>query len=64
MATLDETFTTYYSTIVIQKPGVELMKDLGKAVYTALLEYKKRNQYLPDLIVLYRDGVGESIRIT
>jgi hypothetical protein len=33
---------------------------MGKLFKRALKEYKKVNEELPELIVYYRDGVGES----
>lgn len=36
------------------------MKSIAQEVLESLLVYKKENNYLPELIVIYRDGVGDS----
>jgi aubergine-like protein len=35
------------------------MKEIGKLVYGALLEYANFNKTLPTTIIFFRDGVGE-----
>ena len=60
MATLDEKFSKFYCSTVIQAVGEELMKGIAGQVHEAIKEYLKVNKYLPELIILYRDGVGES----
>lgn len=36
------------------------MKEVGKVLFEALNVYKSENNFYPDTIILYRDGVGES----
>lgn len=40
--------------------GQEIVYCMGNLFKKALKEYKKQNQELPELIIYYRDGVGES----
>ena len=58
---MDRFFTKYASIPYVQeKMGQEIMYSIGKLMKKALIEYKKINGALPELIVYYRDGVGES----
>lgn len=36
------------------------MKGIAGQVQLAIQEYLRVNKYLPELIIIYRDGVGES----
>ena len=38
----------------------EIVYSIGKLMEKALKEYQKVNGCLPELIIFYRDGVGES----
>lgn len=59
---MDRFFTKYASIPYAQEElGQEIMYSIGKLMYRALKEYKRENEgKLPELIVFYRDGVGES----
>merc|ERR1712110_390143 len=61
-ASMDRFFTKYASIPYAQEElGQEIMYSIGKLMYRALKEYKKINDgALPELIIFYRDGVGES----
>merc|ERR1712072_920675 len=61
-ASMDRFFTHYASIPYAQEElGQEIMYSIGKLMYQALKEYKRQNDdKLPDLIIFYRDGVGES----
>lgn len=61
-ASMDRFFTQYASIPYAQEElGQEIMYSIGKLMYRALKEYKRINDgKLPELIVFYRDGVGES----
>lgn len=60
-ASMDRYFTKYASIPHVQeKMGQEIVYCMGKLMKKALKEYKKINSKLPELIIFYRDGVGES----
>lgn len=60
VASLDENFSNFYCNTVIQKMGEELMNGIAAQVQMAIQEYLRVNKYLPELIIIYRDGVGDS----
>jgi aubergine-like protein len=37
-----------------------MMRDIANHLQAALKEYSEMNKKLPDTIIIYRDGVGES----
>jgi len=60
-ATLDNEFTRFFAKIKMQpRVGQEFMPNLVSLVREAIMKYLETNKYFPDLIILYRDGVGES----
>jgi aubergine-like protein len=61
VASLDSEFTQYFSRIILMKKGQEMSTEIVGVVEQALKAYFENNdkQYLPDTIIIYRDGVGE-----
>ena len=60
-ASMDRFFTKYCSIPYVQeKMGQEIVHSIAKLVEKALKEYKRVNEVLPEMIIFYRDGVGES----
>jgi aubergine-like protein len=61
VASLDPQFSKYYSRISIQDPKDELLKNITSLVKDAILEFYNQNgkKFFPELIIIYRDGVGE-----
>uniref|UniRef100_A0A1I8GLI9 Piwi-like protein 1 n=2 Tax=Macrostomum lignano TaxID=282301 RepID=A0A1I8GLI9_9PLAT len=59
---LNETFTQYYSYSPIVKGGkAELHNRLDAGFTMALQKFREKNGELPARIILYRDGVGDSM---
>jgi len=62
-ATTDDLFTQYYSNIIMQTKGKEVVEQkLDQSMKEALDSYQRRNNDLPNKIIIYRDGVGEGMR--
>ena len=63
-ATIDPHFAKYYSRIFKQKKQQEIVLDhLDEALRGALKAYHDYNKgQLPELIVIYRDGVSDTMR--
>ena len=60
-ASIDKYFTKYASISHVQDlMGQEIVYCMGKLMKKALAAYKKENGCLPELIIFFRDGVGES----
>ena len=60
-ASMDRFFTKYASIPYVQeKMAQEIVYSIGGLMERALKEYKKVNKQLPEMIIFYRDGVGES----
>lgn len=59
-ASIDPQLGKYYCKVHFQKPGQELMESLGPLVKGAVNAYYKVNNYLPEYIIFYRDGVAEN----
>ena len=60
-ASYDPTLTKYYSRVKFQeKVGKEIMNNIGGLVADSIKKYRKMSKALPELIIFYRDGVGES----
>ncbi|XP_051862423.1 protein argonaute-3-like isoform X1 [Drosophila albomicans] len=59
VASLNATYTQWYSKAVVQTKREELVNGLTSAFECALKSYKRRNGYLPDSVIIYRDGVGD-----
>lgn len=59
VASLNSTFTEWFSQPVLQRKKEELSNGLCAALIAALQVYKKKNERLPDKVIMYRDGVGD-----
>jgi len=60
-ASLNETFTRYYSRVTFQEARQEVIDGLKVCMDGALAKYWKINNALPDRIIVYRDGVGDGM---
>ncbi|XP_032595501.1 protein argonaute-3 isoform X1 [Drosophila grimshawi] len=58
-ASLNSTYTHWFSKAVIQTKKEELVNGLTSSFESALECYKRRNGYFPDSVIIYRDGVGD-----
>jgi len=58
-ANLGGSDSSYYSRVLINKPGEELVESLEPCIEEALVEFKKKNKVSPKYVIFYRDGVGE-----
>ncbi|KAM3131412.1 hypothetical protein pb186bvf_016484 [Paramecium bursaria] len=60
VAHLDGDCQTIFAKNIIMRPGQELCQEIGSAMTQAIMAYYVQNgkKYLPDTIVVYRDGVG------
>lgn len=60
VATMDmKNHSKFFSTVTPHRDGEELSNELGLNVIKALHEFKRLEGYLPDRVLMYRDGVGE-----
>lgn len=59
VASLNNTFSRYYSSVSEHKEGNEMSNDLALSISKALRAYKEANHALPERLVIYRDGVGD-----
>lgn len=59
VCSMNANFTRYYSRCTFQHTGQELIDGLKPCITVALKKYLEINQYLPDKIIVYRDGVGD-----
>ncbi|XP_064551411.1 protein argonaute-3 isoform X2 [Drosophila montana] len=59
VASLNSSYTHWFSKAVIQTKKEELVNGLTSSFETALECYKTRNGYLPENVIIYRDGVGD-----
>ncbi|XP_040567827.1 piwi-like protein Ago3 isoform X1 [Lepeophtheirus salmonis] len=59
VASLNTSFTQWYSTTERHSNNEEIANALGKCIYRAIKEYKQQNHCIPSRIVVYRDGVGD-----
>jgi aubergine-like protein len=61
VASLDENFTKYYSRVLLMKKGTEMAVEIAGIIEQAIKAYFEFNgkKFLPDTIIVYRDGVGE-----
>lgn len=59
-SSLDSEFSKYFSRIRVQeKKGEEIMRSISNLIREAIEQYEKFNKFLPELIIFYRDGVGQ-----
>lgn len=58
VAHMDTACFRSFSKPIIMKAGQEMSQEIGKTMFEAITAYFKANKYLPENIVIYRDGVG------
>jgi aubergine-like protein len=58
---MNATFTKYYSRVSFQRTGQELVDGLKIFMAEALRQYFDHNHSLPEVIIVYRDGVGDGM---
>lgn len=54
VASLDSSYTQWYSKAVIQTKGEEISNGLTASFEIALNAYQQRNGYRPDSVIIYR----------
>lgn len=59
VASLNPEFTRWFSKPTIQQKREELVNGLTASMESALMKFKVFNKYLPDTVIVYRDGVGD-----
>ena len=61
VSTLDAQFSKFFSKILIAKPGLEVCNQLGVLIKQAVKQFflYNKKEYLPERIIVFRDGVGE-----
>uniref|UniRef100_A0A0K2TEK4 Uncharacterized protein n=1 Tax=Lepeophtheirus salmonis TaxID=72036 RepID=A0A0K2TEK4_LEPSM len=60
VASMNPALSRWFSKSTVQNPGEELIKSLKRAFSECLVRYKGINGVLPDYIVIFRDGLGNS----
>ncbi|XP_050084461.1 protein argonaute-3 [Anopheles aquasalis] len=60
IASLDAVFTHWFSHATLQGAREEMGNGLALSLERSLVAYQRRNCQLPDRIVIFRDGVGDS----
>lgn len=58
-ASMNSTFTKYYTRVVFQRGSQELMDGLARCMSDSLKKYFEVNGQLPERIIIFRDGVGD-----
>ena len=56
---MNKYISSFYSRVVIQDPGKEIVEALQPCMESALKKFKELNKVYPKFILFYRDGVGE-----
>lgn len=59
VASLNSSYTRWYSKAIIQNKNEELVHGLVVSLQKSLEAYRKMNNELPERIIIYRDGVGD-----
>lgn len=59
VASCNSMYTKWYSRIVTQEKGQEILDGLKSCLIGSLNHYYKMNGHLPNRIIMYRDGVGD-----
>ncbi|KAM7364395.1 argonaute 3 [Cochliomyia hominivorax] len=59
VASINTTYTKWYSKAVIQTKREEIVGGLCSSFISALLAFRKENGKYPDSVIIYRDGVGD-----
>lgn len=61
VSSTDKNFTSYYSQTSVQKRrGDDTLYNIAESIKMAARKYVKKNQHPPNIIIVYRDGVGQS----
>ncbi|KAK5871678.1 hypothetical protein PBY51_004543 [Eleginops maclovinus] len=60
VASVNSSFTRWYSRVTFQSPTEELISGFRVCLLAALQKYYEVNHNLPEKIVVYRDGVSDS----
>jgi len=60
-ATMNPTYTKYYSRVTFQGAGQEIVDGLKVCMIESLRKFYSLNQFLPERIIIYRDGVGDGM---
>lgn len=58
-ASMNASLSSYYSRVVVQDPGKEIVEALHPCIMSALDKFKDLNKIYPKYVIFYRDGVGE-----
>ena len=59
VCSLNQSCTRWFSNVCIQRPGQELVHGLQLCLTKGLRKFHAENHYLPEKIVIFRDGVGD-----
>ncbi|NP_001098067.2 piwi-like protein Ago3 isoform X1 [Bombyx mori] len=59
VASYNQSMTLWYSKVIFQEKGQEIVDGLKCCLVDALTHYLRSNGQLPDRIIIYRDGVGD-----
>uniref|UniRef100_A0A2A4IUY8 Piwi domain-containing protein n=1 Tax=Heliothis virescens TaxID=7102 RepID=A0A2A4IUY8_HELVI len=59
VASYNQSMTHWYSRVVFQSKGQEIVDSLKDCLVDSLKHYIKVNSQLPERIIIYRDGVGD-----
>lgn len=59
IATCNDKYTRYFSRATLQETHQELSSNLSITVKSACEQFKKVNNFYPEKIIIYRDGVGD-----
>jgi aubergine-like protein len=60
-ASMNQTFTKYFTPVHFQKTGQELVDGLKRCMKESLQQFFILNKHLPEIIIVYRDGVGDGM---
>ncbi|XP_044317447.1 protein argonaute-3 isoform X2 [Drosophila rhopaloa] len=64
VASMNSSYTQWFSKAVFQTKSEEIVNGLTASFEIALQIYLKRNGYLPENVIIYRDGIGDGQLIT
>jgi len=59
VASLDDNFTRFTSSCDFHEPNMEISCTIAPSIAKALKKYQEHNGFLPERVIMYRDGVGE-----
>jgi aubergine len=60
VSSLNHEQTRWYSKVCFQQTGQEITDTLKTAFATAIHKYRAENNFLPEKIIIFRDGVSDS----